>query len=122
MNSAWLVTWEAMGDHALAYIEEEIEAILNPRFSAKRVAEIVQFLYIQKTYTVWERLLFVKNKSNAPAIQYGSANGIVWRGRINCGDNPCLFARKVDNLRIEVSKDGETHPVWTEREPPTIGN
>jgi hypothetical protein len=41
-----------------------------------------------------------------------------WTGEVYCGHNPYLFARRVDNLKVEFSKAGKEKLTWTEREKP----
>lgn len=56
----WLITWEWSGDHAK--VKNKIAAIINYRASHKKIAELVEFIYATKSYTLSERLNFVKDK------------------------------------------------------------
>jgi hypothetical protein len=98
--SAWLVTWEGVGPRA--QVGGRIAAILNPSLSGRRVAEIVELLYANASYTLSERLDCAKDRKNNPyRVQLGTLNGVPWEGQMICGHNPFLEARLVDNLRTE---------------------
>jgi hypothetical protein len=45
---------------------------------------------------------------------------IPYSGRIICGDNPFLYARKVDTLNIEMDENGKENPTWKERPLPNM--
>ncbi len=113
---AWLVTWEWVGLHAA--VENPIAAILSPRLSEEHVREIVELLYVNKWMSVNERLSYAKDKrSNPYPAQFSTINGVAWTGQILCGHNPHLFARRVDDLRVEgLDEDGDLE--WTERSVP----
>lgn len=75
MKSAWLITWEWIGDHAA--VEQKIVAILNYRKSAKYVKDFIEQLYIEKTSTVTEKMSFAKDrKSNPYPAKYHDINGV----------------------------------------------
>ena len=95
---AWLVTWEWAGDHAR--VDEPIAAILSPRFSEERVGAIVEVIYGTHSLTVTELAMYASKRDDNP---YRAQ----WhQGHCQCGHNPWLFARKVDNVR--VSRDEAT--------------
>lgn len=114
---AWLVTWEGDGDHAKP--ERKIAAILNPHWWPRRVREYVEFIYVNSCYSVSERIAYAKNRSFNPyPAEFLHMNGVVWRDRITCGDNPLLYARVVDNLAATGEPDDEESVVWAERPEP----
>lgn len=105
---AWLVTWEWDGDARA--VADKVVAVFNPRWSARRVAPLVECLYIHSTATVGQAAQFAKRpgKSRCRAK-------ILEDSQITCGDHPRLLARKVDSL--EVVEDPETlleTIYWTE--------
>ena len=94
---AWLVTWEWSGEHAM--VDNKVAAILNWRWSAKKVAEYVEFIYAHNLYSNSEKIGLATGKLNNPyPVQRDTLKGVLWEGRMTCGHNPWLFARKVDNL------------------------
>lgn len=116
--SAWLVTWEWAGDHAKS--ERKIAAVLNPHWFPDRVREYVEFIYVNSSYAISERIAYAKNRSfnPYPAQFMRLAGGIPYEGEIICGDNPWLFARRVDHLAATGEPDCEEAVVWTERPRP----
>jgi hypothetical protein len=115
--AAWLVTWEHIGDHARP--SERVAAVLGPRLSGRRVAEIVELLYANASYDPSERIALLKNGAPNPyPARFGSLRGASWEGEICCGHNPWLQARLVDNLRVECDPSGAEQFVWDERRRP----
>jgi hypothetical protein len=111
---AWLVTWEWSGDRAKRY--NKVAAIFNPRFGEDRVRQLVEFIYLSAEYSLSERMGFAKDpKHNPYPAEFGSLDGVPWRGEINCGHNPYLFARLVDDLTVEADAHGNEKPSWKER-------
>jgi hypothetical protein len=109
----WLITWEFVDN------EEEIAAILNYRLSAEMVKRFVELLYVNKQFTLSERLEYAKNrKNNTYLAEFERIKGVQWQGRINCGHNPWLCARLVDNLHIEIDNEGNEILRWDERPVP----
>ena len=115
---AWLITWEWQGGHAK--VKDNIASILNYRLSSERVLEIVELLYANNKYDLSERLAYAKNKKNNPyPAEYHRIKLIRYMGRITCGHNPWLYARVVDNIRIEHNNDGREILKWDERPIPS---
>ena len=116
--SAWLVTWEHCGDHARP--KERVAAVLSPKLGAERVRELVEFLYLNATSSVEERIGFARDKGSNPYhAQFGAVHGVPWTGQIQCGHNPWLFARLVDHLRAYRNEDGSEAVEWDERPVPS---
>jgi hypothetical protein len=111
---AWLVTWEWVGDHAKR--DEKIAAIFNPRFSAQHVRELVEFIYLSSEYSLSERMDCARNRShNRYPARFGQTpEGVPWWGEIDCGHNPFLWARMVDDFMVETDEDGKEKPSWKE--------
>ena len=108
---AWLVTWVWAADAAA--LADEIAAILPPRWSRDRVADVVEFLYALTTSSPTELAAYARNRSNNP-YQAELQNF----GRISCGANPFLYARPVSDLTIDKSDDRLETICW--REPPVF--
>ncbi len=112
--TAWLVTWDSVGEEN---IPQNIAAILNPHWSARRVRDLVEVIYVNSSYSLSERIGYAKNRSFNPyPAQFSGFNGVLWEGQIMCGDNPWLFARLVDYLTIDP--DNKNKVIWRERPRP----
>ncbi len=112
--TAWLVTWEWVGEHAK--VKDKIVTILNYRLSGQKVLKIVELLYVNYNYILIERLAYAKNTKNNPyPAAFEIINGKIWEGRIICGDNPHLVARIVDNLKVVKGENGVEELAWEER-------
>jgi hypothetical protein len=111
---AWLVTWEWGVDDFHKYTDtDRVAAIINPRRSGESVRQLVELLYVSKFYTLSQRMDWAR-AGNSDLARFGSLNGTRWDGQIFCGHNPpTLYARRVDDFRIERDAGGEK-AVWTE--------
>lgn len=110
---AWLVTWESAG--VRTKLENPVAAVLNPRMSPERVSEIIELLYVNQNFTLGERIAYCNNKKFNPyPAYYNRINGIPWLGRIYCGHNPYLLARKVDKLKVTTDEKGNETLSWKE--------
>jgi hypothetical protein len=104
-NKAWLVTWEWCGD---AKRDQKVAAIFRPQLSSERIRELVEFLYLRSEYSVAEQIRYtVHPKQNPYRARFGTLDGIPWTGDIQCGHNPWLFARLVDELTVGQLPDGK---------------
>jgi hypothetical protein len=107
---AWLVTWEHMGAHAKP--EERIAAVLSPRWSEERVRQFVELLYANATFSVSERIAYMKGQFSPYPAQFDSQGGVTLADSVHCGANPWLFARRVNGLVVSwTSSEGAT---WQE--------
>ena len=112
---AWLVTWEWAGDHAK--VDDPIVAIFNPRWSTSRIRELVELLYANTCYSLSERLGYANNRSFNPyPAEFESFSGVSFEGRIHCGHNPWLYARKVKNLRVADRNSDHEQLLWSEED------
>ena len=115
--SHWLITWEWIGNHAET--GEKIASILNYRLGGETVRQITERLYVNSTCSPGERLAYANNKRNNPyPAEFELVKGAHWQGRIMCGQNPCLYARLVDDLHVESDENGEERLIWSERQKP----
>jgi hypothetical protein len=98
--SAWLVTWDFAGEHSrdalrrLTGSDDEVVAVLSPRLGPKTMRRFVEQRYADIWLSAPERLDYVSGRRNLSPAEYGEH-----MGQIICGDNPWLYARKVNNLR-----------------------
>jgi hypothetical protein len=90
---AWLVTWEWASDSAAVF--DRVAAILNPRLSATKVAEYVEFLYALATSNAEQLAENAKNRKNNP-----DRAQIEISGQIICGHHPWLRAQGVKDLKV----------------------
>ena len=115
--TAWLVTWDWIGDHAKR--DNKIVAVLNWRLSPDKISEMIEMIYANEYYSLEERVAFAKNKKMNPyKTTYDTFNGIPWHGRLFCGHNPCLVARLVDNLYVKKDSSGNEVLDWEDRKKP----
>lgn len=114
--SAWLVTWEWIGEHAKC--ERKVAEILDPRFSPEKVREIVE-LHYHRTATLDEKIAWRLRKGNQqyPA-KFQTIEGLEWRDQIICGHNPWLLARLVDELVVERDSEEREIATWQDRSSP----
>ena len=119
--SAWLITWEQVGDWHKNE-NNKIAAILNYRLSGETVRKIVELLYVNR-YSLSTRLDYAKNKRNIPhPAQFHTLGGVPWAERITCGYQPCLYARIVDDLCVQIDENGEEKLIWKERPKANLQN
>ena len=117
--TAWLVTWEWIGDHAKR--DNKIVAVLNWRLSPEKISEMIEMIYANEYYSLEERVAFAKNKKMNPyKTTYDDINGIPWKGRLFCGHNPFLVARLVDNLYVKKDSSGNEVLDWEKRKKPDL--
>jgi hypothetical protein len=111
-RKAWLVTWDWAGDHAAVPEQEVVAAILRPQTSPKTVKELMERLYAAHEFSAADKLsaltynpypahfgsLTVNERLPSGATRPLTAPFV---GQIYCGHNPFLYARLVDNLRVD---------------------
>ena len=113
MKFAWMVTWEGIGEHV--EIPKKVAAIINYRKSAEYVREFIEQLYVYENAIDLEMADYAKDKKSNPyPARFEMKQGLEWTGRIECGINPFLYARRVDNVR-SVTHDGDDSIAWDER-------
>ena len=111
--NAWLITWE--GTSQKITDENRIIGIIGSRRSESFVAELVEFIYLRNSSTAFE-MAYVANrpkKKPYPVERVQIINGVPHGERLICGHNPWIYARKVENLNIEL--DGNVEIItWKE--------
>jgi len=114
--SAWLITWDCSGNHAKP--RDRVVEILDPRLSSERVRQIVELLY-HKDAPLSEKVDWRLRRRQQPyPAESPSFHGVKWEGEINCGHNPWLRARLVDNLIIGTDENGRERASWTDGHSP----
>jgi hypothetical protein len=114
---AWLITWEWMGTHVA--VDQPIVDILSARTGAKIVREYLERIYILHKMSLAEKVELARysrpSRPPYPAhfVTVGD-KGIPYQGRIHCGDNPWLHARKVDNLVVVRGDNWIERVTWDE--------
>ena len=111
--NAWLLTWE--GTSQKITDENRIIGIIGSRRSDQFVAELVEFLYARNSASVSEmaRMANRPKQKPFPAERTQIINDVPHGERIICGHNPCIYARKVKNLKISQEGDSEI-VIWQE--------
>jgi len=109
LKSAWIVTWDWMGDHAKVDEEKCFVTVLNYRWSNERVRDLLEQLYIALNYSPWDKTAVAKTKKNNP---YPAK--VISSREIHCGHNPLLRARRVRNLKVVLDVDGKQKLDWIE--------
>jgi hypothetical protein len=109
--NAWLLTWEGTSGPALSN-DHKIIAILSARRTSGTVADIVDTLYCRTVDTAYG-MAALANKRSQRERQYkllGSTSQRFFYGR-----DPCIFARVVSELNVELNELQGTEVVrWTE--------
>lgn len=115
-KTVWLITWEPNFKDS-----KKIATILNSRTSSEKVKDILEQLYVNSEYSLSERLLYAKSKKNNPyPVRFDILDEIPWWGKMSCGNNPYLYARKVKNLRLKINGDENEYLEWQEIEKPKL--
>lgn len=109
--NAWLILWEWAGQHA--EVSDPLVGIFSARKSAKRIAKIVEWIYLHATSSAQDVVYFT-NRRKSELFYKAEISG----PRIVCGHHPYLEARLVSNLRCTTDKKGEWE-ILTWREPDT---
>lgn len=115
--NAWLLTWEGASGPAVDP-EKKIVAIVNARRSEAFIAGLVDVLYCRSVDSAYD-MAFMANKGKQREHQYRHLN--TYPDRILYGRLPCIYARKVADLKIQWNEEtGEELLSWVE--PAIYGN
>lgn len=113
LGSAWLITWE--GTDPPKPQSKRIVSVLSGRTSSEKVREYVEQLHVELLYSLHEKVTYARNrKANPYPAEFVRIDGIQWGGRITCGHNPHLLARKVKNLKVIHAAQGGQTLEWQE--------
>lgn len=123
LKSAWLLTWEWIGENKRPPCGEKVLALLSGRWSPVRVSELVEQFYVALTSDPAGKLSIARNRTANPyPIMYGNVGGIPVADQMHVGHNPWIGARRVRNVRL-ATVNGQDQLVWDEvplPEPPDI--
>ncbi len=79
LKSAWLITWEAAGEHARVNDEKKVVAVLNYRWTGRKVREFVEQLYASLEYSPSDKVRVARKSLDNPyPAQFGQAGGAPW--------------------------------------------
>ena len=109
---AWLITWE--GDHGR---ENNVAMLLHPATAEGRVADLVALLYANERGTFGERLVYAMERDRIGhpyRARLASRDGRELEGHFICGENPCLYARRVEYVTVEPGDNGAEVLRWAE--------
>ena len=110
-RSAWLITWEGV-EYSLADLHRpRVVAILKSRISDHTIEKVLPILFTSES-----RLTFADKIGVSFLKQKAGWLQRDFNGRISCGTNPHLWARRVKNLYVELHDDSWDHQTlhWTE--------
>jgi hypothetical protein len=101
-RKAWLITWESLRQNSLARLKRSrIVCILDSRLPYRSIKQIVPALYCsEKRLVLSEKIVFGTCRDVQKRFMMKGFND----KRLTYGDNPCLYARKVDNLYVEARR------------------
>ncbi len=125
-RSAWLVTWDWMGDHAQVPPSDVIAGIFSPRLGYKTIMQLVETLYAAREYDATDKLSALTHnpyKAHLGTIQVnvsGCSHSAKWQGEVTCGHNPFLHARLVDRLRPSTGDGAVAGLTWVDRARPHL--
>lgn len=95
--------------------EKKIVAVLNYRWTGKRVRSLVEQLYLSFGHSIWDMIKVAGNRRENPyPAEFETIEGVPWQCSIHCGHNPSLHARLVHNLCVVVRDDGSSEQTWEE--------
>lgn len=113
LGSAWLITWE--GTNPPKAQRKRVVSVLSGRTSSEKVREHVEQLHVDLLYSLHEKVTYARDrKANPYPAEFVRIDGVQWSGRMTCGHNPHLVARKVKNLRIVQNAQGAEKLEWQE--------
>jgi len=109
LESAWLITWE--GTNPPKDQRKRVVSILSGRTSSERVREYVEQLHVDLLYSLHEKMTYARNrKANPYPAEFVRIDGVQWAGRITCGHNPHLAARKAKKPEDREDRAGWRNP------------
>jgi hypothetical protein len=138
--SAWIIQWVPVDvaqhplEDAAPHSRRRVVGILSPRISHERVCEIAKAIYIASYAEPTAMLALLRTERVSPRSaarspvtpeyamceirwEDGKVRRVPFVDRLRFGRDPCLYARKVGNLR--ESDSGELE--WDEIPVPTSG-
>lgn len=108
---AWLLTWEGTTGPA-SCPDKQLIAIFSARYSPKTIEMFADLIYSRSVESAYDMAHFA-NKRKVRRRQY--RYGYSLPTRLFYGQNPCIFARIVSDLRVERDEVRRIEYVrWTE--------
>lgn len=97
--NAWLITWEGTVKNITE--ANKIAGVLSGRCSSTDVEKLVDFIYHRTVFSAHEMVYYAnKRKARKAKSRMLISNG----ERIFYGSNPCLFARRVIDIEVNVDE------------------
>jgi hypothetical protein len=76
---------------------------------------MVEQIYVNERYSLSERIAYAKNRKTNPYPAYfGTFKNADCAWEVYCGHNPYLYARLVDDLKVELDSNGKEMLIWKE--------
>ena len=110
--ATWIATWEGTDQRHLP--KKKLALVLDGRTGEEKVRKMIQALFASYWYSEGELVAYRREKDNPYPAKFGDLNGVTWGAQITCGHNPHLFARLVDDLKL----DSAGNVTWKERPSP----
>jgi hypothetical protein len=112
LKSAWVVTWEWIGEHAAVEETRRVVTVLNYRWTTEKVRDLIEQMYVASEYSLSEKTRIARDRRTNPyRAKVASAR------EVHCGHNPWLRARFVRNFQCLSKDDGTYLPHWEELPP-----
>ena len=111
-HKAWLITWEAFPEHLLKDVKRpRVVAILKQKISDGTIEKILPVLFSSESRLTFTEKIGSSFFPHPPEWLHKDI-----QGRISCGKNPRLWARRVKDLYVQSHDDAWDHQTlhWTE--------
>jgi hypothetical protein len=108
----WLITWESWQETSTVMDNDRIAAILDGNLPVENVRQIVELLYANRYSILSERLNYICGaKRNPHPATIFPIEKIPGEYMINCGHEPHLEARRVEDCHV-VGESSKEKLVW----------
>lgn len=111
-KSAWLITWRYFRDE-MRDQPETVVAIFDSRTRPDYVLRRVEQLYVN-SLSLAQQLAYADDRNALRSFEQARFVYGEYRDEIWCGLSPTLYARKVENLRVEADQFGAETLAWDE--------
>lgn len=97
-----------------------VAAVFRPQVNGRTVKRMMEVLYAQNETAAIDKLSALSHNPFLARFEVVKTlhGRVEWTERIFCGDNPYLYARLVDNLRVRDDSDPDLGLIWDERSKP----
>ncbi|MFW6324219.1 MAG: hypothetical protein ACOC0U_04070 [Desulfovibrionales bacterium] len=107
----WLIT--LMRSHGSTLWEDsrniKLVTVLNRRMGERQIASLIEFLYTKETCDLYQLL---QNARDCPPTRL---HAVKLKKGLVCGENPFLYARKVEVIDIRL-ENGVEKLIWKEND------